>query len=198
MNALVNFLDQHRGTAHEVARFLGRRASMTGTGQLPKLRKTCSSCANGNTAEVPLLTCTRAKCWTSRLPRAYCGHALLPLQAGSASRTHARAYPHAPIHQGRQFLPYPTTATPAARRAASQRELLVLPRYRSTGRHGLQLCQNLRCGSVAAAKDIPRISSCSSCTDFQARRADIRFKPKGRQDHVLRTLTVPACPQVAP
>ena len=32
------------------------------------------------------------------------------------------------------------------------------------------------------------ISSCSNCTDFQARRADIRFKPKGGKTAFAHTL----------
>ena len=37
-------------------------------------------------------------------------------------------------------------------------------------------------------KTFREISSCSNCTDFQARRADIRFKPKGGKTMFLHTL----------
>ena len=37
-------------------------------------------------------------------------------------------------------------------------------------------------------KTFREISSCSNCTDFQARRADIRFKPKGGKAMFLHTL----------
>lgn len=42
------------------------------------------------------------------------------------------------------------------------------------------------------------ISSCSNCGDFQARRADIRFKPKGGKAAFVHTLNGSGLPTAAP
>ena len=49
-------------------------------------------------------------------------------------------------------------------------------------RPGLFRGQDLRCrGLDSRQKTYREISSCSNCGDFQARRANIKYKPKGRQ-----------------
>lgn len=50
---------------------------------------------------------------------------------------------------------------------------------------------------LPAQKTYREISSCSNCVDFQARRANIRFKPKGGKAAFVHTLNGSGLPTAA-
>lgn len=206
--ALINFfIDQH--TLHddyiEVSPpFIVNRQTMTGTGQLPKFEEDLFRLREGDfylipTAEVPLTNLHAGETLDEdMLPRAYC--AATPCfrsEAGSAGkdtrgiiRMHQFnkvemvrfSHPDASFEQ----LEYMTN------HACSLLELLELP-YRvitlCTGDMGFSSAKTYDIEVwIPAQKTYREISSCSNCTDFQARRAGIRFKPKGGKAAFVHTL----------
>ena len=113
-------------------------------------------------------------------------HALLPRRGRRGGQGHARADPPAPVQQGRaRQVRRPGHLLRRARDADARRrdvlERLGLP-YRVVA-----LCTGDMGFSAAKTYDIEvwlpgqgryrEISSCSNFEDFQARRADIRFRP---------------------
>ena len=206
--ALVNFfLDEHVKNEDYIEvcpPFMVNRATMTGTGQLPKFEEDLFKMPDWGyylipTAEVPLTNLHAGEVLDeSDLPRAYC--AATPCfrsEAGSAGkdtrgliRLHQFtkvemvrfAHPDDSFHQLDVMVGH----------ARNLLEKLELP-YRV-----ISLCTgDLGFGSaktfdlevwLPAQKTYREISSCSNCVDFQARRADIRFKPKGGKSTYLHTL----------
>ena len=206
--ALVNFfLDEHvknEGYIEVCPPFMVNRATMIGTGQLPKFEEDLFKMPDWGyylipTAEVPLTNLHAGEVLDeSDLPRAYC--AATPCfrsEAGSAGkdtrgliRLHQFtkvemvrfAHPDDSFHQLDIMVGH----------ARNLLEKLELP-YRV-----IALCTgDLGFGSaktfdlevwLPAQKTYREISSCSNCVDFQARRADIRFKPKGGKSTYLHTL----------
>ena len=206
--ALVNFfLDQH--TKHEgyieiSPPYMVNRATMTGTGQLPKFEEDLFKVRDWDyylipTAEVPLTNLHAGETLDEAdLPLAYC--AATPCfrsEAGSAGKD-TRG-----IIRMHQF-----TKVEMVRFAHPDDSMNQLELMTGHARHLLELMElpyrviTLRTGdlgfSAAKTYDVEvwlpsqntyrEISSCSNCTDFQARRANIRFKPKGGKAAWVHTL----------
>ncbi len=206
--ALVNFfLDQH--TRHEdyievCPPFMVNRATMTGTVQLPQFEEDLFKMPAWDyylipTAEVPLTNLHAGEVLDeSDLPRAYC--AATPCfrseagAAGKDTRGLIRLHQFTKVEMVRFAHPDDSMnqLEIMVGHARHLLELLELP-YRV-----ISLCTgDLGFGStktydvevwLPAQNTYREISSCSNCKDFQARRADIRFKPKGGKTAYLHTL----------
>ncbi|MBO6171515.1 MAG: serine--tRNA ligase [Desulfovibrio sp.] len=206
--ALVNFfLDRH--TRHEgyievCPPYMVNRATMTGTGQLPKFEEDLFKLREADyylipTAEVPLTNLHAGETLDEAdLPRAYC--AATPCfrsEAGSAgkdTRGIIRMHQFTKVEMVRFAHPDDSFNQLEIMRGHACRllELLELP-YRvitlCTGDMGFSSAKTYDVEVwLPAQKTYREISSCSNCTDFQARRANIRFKPKGGKAAWLHTL----------
>lgn len=206
--ALSNFfLDQHTGHGGYVEvspPYMVNRASMTGTGQLPKFEEDLFGLRDWEyylipTAEVPLTNLHADEVLAEDdLPRAYCASTpCFRSEAGSAGRDTRGlirmhqftkvemvrfAHPDDSFNQLELMLDH----------ACRLLELLELP-FRV-----ITLCTGDMGFSAAKTHDVEvwmpaqntyrEISSCSNCTDFQARRANIRFRPKGGKTAWVHTL----------
>lgn len=206
--ALVNFfLDQHtknEGYIEISPPYMVNRVTMTGTGQLPKFEEDLFKVRDWDyylipTAEVPLTNLHAGETLDEAdLPLAYC--AATPCfrsEAGSAgkdTRGLIRMHQFTKVEMVRFAHPDDSfnqleLMTGHARHLL---ELLELP-YRV-----ITLCTGDLGFSAAKTYDVEvwlpsqntyrEISSCSNCTDFQARRANIRFKPKGGKPAWVHTL----------
>ena len=215
--ALVNFfLDQH--TLHEdyievCPPFMVNRATMTGTGQLPKFEEDLFKMPAWDyylipTAEVPLTNLHAGEVLDeSDLPRAYC--AATPCfrseagAAGKDTRGLIRLHQFTKVEMVRFAHPDDSMnqLEIMVGHARNLLELLELP-YRV-----ISLCTgDLGFGStktydvevwLPAQNTYREISSCSNCKDFQARRADIRFKPRGGKTAYAHTLNGSGLPTLA-
>lgn len=201
------FLDQH--TMHEdyievSPPYMVNRATMTGTGQLPKFEEDLFKLREWDyylipTAEVPLTNLHAGEVLDEAdLPRAYC--AATPCfrsEAGSAgkdTRGMIRMHQFTKVEMVRFAHPDDSFNQLELMRGHACRllELLGLP-YRvitlCTGDMGFSSAKTYDVEVwLPTQKTYREISSCSNCTDFQARRADIRFKPKGGKAAFLHTL----------
>ena len=207
--ALVNFfLDQHTVEEDYIEvcpPYMVNRASMTGTGQLPKFEEDLFKLREWEyylipTAEVPLTNLHAGEVLDETdLPRAYC--AATPCfrsEAGSAgkdTRGLIRMHQFTKVEMVRFAHPDDSFNQLEIMRghACKLLELLELP-YRvitlCTGDIGFSSAKTYDVEVwLPTQKTFREISSCSNCTDFQARRADIRFKPKGGKAMFLHTLT---------
>ena len=206
--ALINFfLDEHvrnEGYIEVCPPFMVNRATMTGTGQLPKFEEDLFKMPDWGyylipTAEVPLTNIHAGEVLDEAdLPRGYC--AATPCfrsEAGSAGkdtrgliRLHQFtkvemvrfAHPDDSFHQLDVMVGH----------ARNLLEKLELP-YRviclCTGDLGFGSAKTFDLEVWLPGQNTYReISSCSNCVDFQARRADIRFKPKGGKSAYVHTL----------
>ena len=206
--ALVNFfLDRHTRYSDylEVSPpYMVNRTSMTGTAQLPKFEEDLFKLAEWDyflipTAEVPLTNLHAGEVLEeSDLPRAYC--AATPCfrsEAGSAgkdTRGIIRLHQFTKVEMVRFAHPEDSFNQLELMRghACSLLELLELPHRvitLCTGDMGFASAKTYDVEVwLPAQKTYREISSCSNCTDFQARRADIRFKPKGGKTAFVHTL----------
>ena len=206
--ALANFfLDQHtknEGYVEISPPYMVNRVTMTGTGQLPKFEEDLFKLRDWDyylipTAEVPLTNLHAGETLDEAdLPLAYC--AATPCfrsEAGSAgkdTRGIIRMHQFTKVEMVRFAHPDDSMdqlelMTGHARHLL---ELLELP-YRV-----ITLCTGDLGFSAAKTYDVEvwlpsqntyrEISSCSNCTDFQARRANIRFKPRGGKPTWVHTL----------
>ncbi len=198
--ALISFmLDQHiaAGYVEVLPPILINTASLTGTGQLPKFAEESFQCAADDlwlspTAEVPLTNLYRDEVLeASDLPIYHCAYTpCFRREAGSYGKD-TRGLIR--LHQFNKVemvkIVHPDTS-PAEHEALLQSatgilEALKLP-YRV-----IELCTGdlgfsaNRCYDVEVwlptAGTYREISSCSNCGDFQARRANIRFKIPGQK-----------------
>lgn len=206
--ALVNFfLDRH--TRHEdytevSPPYMVNRATMTGTGQLPKFEEDLFKLRDWEyylipTAEVPLTNLHAGEVLDEAdLPRAYC--AATPCfrsEAGSAgkdTRGIIRMHQFTKVEMVRFAHPDDSFNQLELMCGHARRllELLELP-YRvitlCTGDMGFGSAKTYDVEVWLPAQNTYReISSCSNCVDFQARRADIRFKPRGGKTAFVHTL----------
>ncbi|MEX1324489.1 MAG: serine--tRNA ligase [Synechococcaceae cyanobacterium] len=193
--ALISFmLDQHtaRGYTEVLPPVLVNSASLTGSGQLPKFAEESFRCSGDDlwltpTAEVPLTSLHRDEVLPAeQLPLRYCAYTpCFRREAGSYGRD-TRGLIR--LHQFNKVELYwftrPDASTEAheqlTRHAEAILEALELP-YRR-----IELCTGDLGFSAARTYDLEvwlpgagayrEISSCSTCGDFQARRASIRFK----------------------
>ena len=206
--ALVNFfLDEHvrnEGYIEVCPPFMVNRATMTGTGQLPKFEEDLFKMPDWGyylipTAEVPLTNIHAGEVLDEAdLPRGYC--AATPCfrsEAGSAGkdtrgliRLHQFtkvemvrfAHPDDSFHQLDVMVAH-------ARNLLEKMELPYRVITLCTGDLGFGSAKTFDLEVWLPGQNTYReISSCSNCVDFQARRADIRFKPKGGKSAHVHTL----------
>lgn len=206
--ALINFfLDEHvrnEGYIEVCPPFMVNRATMTGTGQLPKFEEDLFKMPDWGyylipTAEVPLTNIHAGEVLDEAdLPRGYC--AATPCfrsEAGSAGkdtrgliRLHQFtkvemvrfAHPDDSFHQLDVMVGH-------ARNLLEKMELPYRVISLCTGDLGFGSAKTFDLEVwLPGQKTYREISSCSNCVDFQARRADIRFKPKGGKSAYLHTL----------
>ncbi|WP_300774869.1 serine--tRNA ligase [uncultured Desulfovibrio sp.] len=206
--ALVNFfLDEHvrnEGYIEVCPPFMVNRATMTGTGQLPKFEEDLFKMPDWGyylipTAEVPLTNIHAGEVLDEAdLPRGYC--AATPCfrsEAGSAGkdtrgliRLHQFtkvemvrfAHPDDSFHQLDVMVGH-------ARNLLEKMELPYRVITLCTGDLGFGSAKTFDLEVWLPGQNTYReISSCSNCMDFQARRADIRFKPKGGKSAYVHTL----------
>lgn len=198
--ALINFmLDQQiaAGYIEVMPPILVNTATLTGTGQLPKFAEESFKCAEDDlwlipTAEVPVTNLYREKVLeATQLPINHCAYTpCFRREAGSYgkdTRGLIRLHQFSKVEMVK--LVHPDTSEEEHQKmvnnATAILEALKLP-YRV-----LQLCTGDMGFSAAKCYDLEvwlpsagkyrEISSCSNCTDFQARRAQIRFKEPGKK-----------------
>lgn len=193
--AIVNFfLDTHAGSGYTeiFPPFMVNRASMTGTGQLPKFEEDAFKVANDDyflipTAEVPVTNMHRDEILDgSRLPIKYCAYsACFRAEAGSAGRdTRGLIRQHQFNKVELVKFSWPETSYDELESLTADAEkvlqLLGLP-YRvvalSTGDLGFSSAKTYDIEVwMPSYNRYVEISSCSNFEDFQSRRASIRFK----------------------
>lgn len=206
--ALVNlFLDRHvlKEDYIEVSPpYMVNRATMTGTGQLPKFEEDLFKLRDCDyylipTAEVPITNLHAGEVLPeASLPLAYCSATpCFRSEAGSAgkdTRGMIRMHQFTKVEMVRFSHPDASYDQLEIMRgqAAGLLEELELP-YRV-----VSLCAgDLGFGAtktydlevwLPAQKTYREISSCSNCGDFQARRANIKFKPVDGKPRFVHTL----------
>jgi seryl-tRNA synthetase len=209
VRALLNFfLDVHsreHGYEEVWTPVLVNRASMTGTGQLPKFEDDAYGIAGDDlflipTAEVPVTNLYRDEILDGgELPRAFCAYTpCFRREAGSAGKD-TRG-----ILRMHQFDKVELVRYCAPER--SEEELMTLLGHAESilQRLGIPYRVKLLAAgdtgfSSAKTYDLEawapgvgawlEVSSCSTFTDFQARRANIRFRPaKGEKPRFVHTL----------
>ena len=205
---LINFmLDQQiaAGYVEVIPPVLISSQTLTGTGQLPKFAEESFKCEADDlwlspTAEVPLTNLYREEILdASQLPIYHCAYTpCFRREAGSYGKD-TRGLIR--LHQFNKVelvkVVYPDTSEAEHQSLVKDAEgilqALKLP-YRvielCTGDLGFSAakCYDLEVWIPSSGK-YREISSCSNCTDFQARRAGIRFKEKGKKGtHYVHTL----------
>ncbi len=197
--ALVNFmLDLHtreHGYTEVFPPILVNEESMFGTGQLPKLRDEMYRCRDDDlylipTAEVPVTNIHRGETLREEdLPLCYCAYTpCFRREAGSYGRDIRGLIRQHQFNKVEMVkFSHPESSFDELEKLTSDAEdvlrRLGLP-YRvvvlSTGdlSFAAAKCYDLEVWLPSGA-EYKEISSCSNFTDFQARRADIRFKPSG-------------------
>ena len=204
--ALIAFmLDLHdrRGYTEVLPPILVNTASLTGSGQLPKFAEESFRCADDDlwltpTAEVPLTSLHRDEVLAAdQLPLRYCAYTpCFRREAGSYGRD-TRGLIR--LHQFNKVELYwfvaPEDSEAAheqlTRDAEAVLEALELPYRRielCTGDLGFSAARTYDLEVwLAGAGTYREISSCSTCGDFQARRASIRCK-EAKGTRLLHTL----------
>ena len=193
--AVVNYyLDTHTksGYTEIFPPYMVNRASMTGTGQLPKFEEDAFKVANTDyflipTAEVPVTNMHRDEILDGeRLPIKYCAYsACFRSEAGSAGRDTRgliRQHQFNKVELVKFVRPEDSYAELESLTKDAERVLqgLGLP-YRvvalSTGDLGFSAakCYDIEVWMPSYGRYV-EISSCSNFEDFQARRAQIRFR----------------------
>ena len=196
--ALINFmidfhLDNH-GYTELLPPFLVNRSSMLGTGQLPKMAEDMYHATEDDmflipTAEVPLTNFHSGEMLpAAQLPIKYCGYSpCFRREAGSYGkdvRGFLRVHQFNKVEMVNFVRPEESWAT--LEKLTGEAEDIV----QALGLHYrvLRLCSGDTSFSSAMTYDIEvwspgeenwlEVSSCSNFTDFQARRAGIRFRPE--------------------
>lgn len=200
--ALVQFmLDRQTaaGYVEVIPPFLVNSASLTATGQLPKFAEESFKCVDDDlwlipTAEVPVTNLYRGEILAGEdLPIYHCAYTpCFRREAGSYGRDMRGLIR---LHQFNKVelikLTHPSTSFEELEKLVGNAEAILqalkLP-YRiinlCTGDIGFQSAKtyDLEVWLPSSGK-YREISSCSNCVDFQARRADIRFKEAGKREH---------------
>ena len=198
--ALFTFmLDRHiqHGYTEVMPPYLINTASLTASGQLPKFAEESFRCANDDlwlspTAEVPVTNLHRDEILTAEdLPLHYCAYTpCFRREAGSYGRD-TRGLIR--LHQFNKVEMYkfvrPDTSE-AEHQALVQDAEAILQALKLPYRV-IELCTGDLGFSAHKTYDLEvwlpssgtyrEISSCSNCGDFQARRANIRFKESGQK-----------------
>ncbi|MBX3044233.1 MAG: serine--tRNA ligase [Candidatus Kapabacteria bacterium] len=193
INFMIDFhLDNH-GYTELLPPFIVNRNSMHGTGQLPKMAEDMYHATEDDmflipTAEVPLTNFHNGEMLpTQSLPIKYCGYSpCFRREAGSYGkdvRGFLRVHQFNKVEMVNFVRPEDSWAT--LEKLTGEAEDIV----KALGLHYrvLLLCSGDTSFSSAMTYDIEvwspgeeswlEVSSCSNFTDFQARRANIRFKP---------------------
>jgi seryl-tRNA synthetase len=209
VRALLNFfLDAHtreHGYEEIWPPVLVNRASMTGTGQLPKFEDDAYRIADDElflipTAEVPVTNLYRDEILDGEeLPKAFCAYTpCFRREAGSAgkdTRGVLRMHQFDKVELVRYATPEQSDDELAKLlgHAESMLQRLGLP-YRvkllAAGDTGFSSARTYDLEAWAPGVGAwLEVSSCSTFTDFQARRANIRFRPaKGEKPRFVHTL----------
>ena len=209
VRALLNFfVDSHtrdHGYEEVWPPVLVNRASMTGTGQLPKFADDAYRIDGDElflipTAEVPVTNLYRDEILdASDLPKAFCAYTpCFRREAGSAgkdTRGVLRMHQFDKVELVRYCTPEQSEAELAALlgHAESMLQRLGLP-YRvkllAAGDTGFSSAKTYDLEAWAPGVGAwLEVSSCSTFTDFQARRANIRFRPaRGEKPRFVHTL----------
>ncbi len=198
--ALIQFmLERHIGVGYIEAMppVLINTQSLTATGQLPKFAEESFKCADDDlwlspTAEVPITNLYREEILTAEnLPIYHCAYTpCFRREAGSYGRD-TRGLIR--LHQFNKVelvkFVHPNNSEDEHQKLVQDAEAILqalqLP-YRvlelCTGDMGFSAarCYDLEVWLPSAGK-YREISSCSNCTDFQARRGQIRFKEAGKK-----------------
>ncbi len=206
--SLINYmLDTHAksGYTEVFPPFMVNRASMTGTGQLPKFEEDAFKIQNTDyflipTAEVPVTNMYRDTILTAEeLPLSFCAYsACFRAEAGSAGRDTRgliRQHQFNKVELVKFTKPEESYAELEKLTANAEKvlSLLELP-YRTVA-----LCAGDLGFSSAKTYDIEvfmpsydryvEISSCSNFEDYQARRANIKYRPEaGARAEFVHTL----------
>jgi seryl-tRNA synthetase len=198
--ALISFmLDRHTQAGYQeiLPPYLVNSAALTASGQLPKFAEESFRCDNDDlwltpTAEVPLTNFHRDEILEAdQLPRRYCAYTpCFRREAGSYGKD-TRGLIR--LHQFNKVEMYQFThpdASFAALEGLVQDAEDILQKLQLPYRV-LALCTgDLGFSSVKtydlevwmpSSGNYREISSCSNCLDFQARRANIRFKTSGQK-----------------
>ena len=198
--ALIQFmLDRHTksGYTEILPPILVNSASLTGSGQLPKFAEDSFKCADDDlwltpTAEVPLTNMHRGEILTEdELPINYCAYTpCFRREAGSYGRDTRGLIRLHQFNKVEMFkFVHPDTSfdqlEALTKDAENILQQLKLP-YRvlalCTGDMGFSATKTYDLEVwLPSANRYREISSCSNCVDFQARRADIRFKAPGQK-----------------
>ncbi|MEA5465896.1 serine--tRNA ligase [Leptothoe sp. PORK10 BA2] len=198
--ALIQFmLDRHTqsGYTEILPPILVNSASLTGSGQLPKFAEDSFKCADDDlwltpTAEVPLTNMHRSEILTEdELPINYCAYTpCFRREAGSYGRDTRGLIRLHQFNKVEMFkFVHPDTSFDELEALTQDAEdilqQLKLP-YRvialCTGDMGFSATKTYDLEVwLPSANRYREISSCSNCVDFQARRADIRFKVPGQK-----------------
>lgn len=201
--ALINwFLDVHlaQGYTELVIPYLVNRAAMTGTGQLPKLADDMYHCAEDDlflipTAEVPVTNVHMQETLDeAQLPVKYCAFSpCFRREAGAAGKDTRGLLRVHQFHKVEMVkLVDPDTSwdeleslTADAEELLQQLELPYRVVALATGdlSFAAAKCYDLEVWAAGVGTWL-EVSSCSNFTDFQARRAGIRFKGPGRKGFV--------------
>jgi seryl-tRNA synthetase len=190
---MLDLHTQEHGYLEIAAPFLVRRESMVGTGQLPKFEEESYHCDTDDlflipTGEVPVTNIHRDEILeASRLPVKYVCHTACFRREAGAAGSDTRGMIR--VHQFNKVelvkFVEPTTSYQELDKlmadACSVLERLELP-YRivqiCTGDLGFTAAMKFDPEVwMAAQKRFVEISSCSNFEDFQARRANIRYRP---------------------
>ena len=201
-------LDLHtreRGYREVIPPYLVTAETLTGTGQLPKFEGDLFKTRAGDrdlylipTAEVPLTNLHRDEILEAARAAAQVRglHALLPLGGRLLRQGRARPDPPAPVPQGRAGeahdagdLDGRARGDDRRRRGGAEAPRPRLPRgaCSATGDMGFSAAKTYDIEVWLPGQQAYReISSCSNCTDFQARRARLRYRPEPRRQAALR------------
>ena len=196
--ALISFmLDLHTASGYREAYvpFLVNRRALEGTGQLPKFAEDLFHVEGTEyylvpTAEVPVTNLHRGEVLEeSTLPRRYCAYTpCFRAEAGSYGRDVRgliRQHQFDKVELVHLAVPERSYEEHEALTAAAEAVLqaLSLP-YRvvtlSTGDMGFAAAKTYDLEVWLPGQECYReISSCSNCEEFQARRADLKYRPAG-------------------
>lgn len=207
--AVINyFMDTHsaNGYVEILPPYMVNRASMTGTGQLPKFEDDAYKIAGGDdyflipTAEVPVTNMLRGDIIDgAQLPLKFCAYsACFRSEAGSAGRDTRgliRQHQFNKVELVKFSLPETSydeleSLTNDAERLLQSLGLAYRVVTLSTGDLGFSSAKTYDIEVWMPSYDrYVEISSCSNFEDFQARRAQIRFRrDKGSKPELVHTL----------
>lgn len=205
MNMMLDLHTEQHGYEEAWVPLVVNRASMTGTGQLPKFEQDMYGLPDEDlflipTAEVPVTNLYRDEILEiAELPKGLCAYsACFRREAGSAgkdTRGLLRVHQFDKVELVRYATPENSREQLEllTRHAETVLELLELPYRRlllAAGDTGFSsaMTYDLEVFAPAVGKWL-EVSSCSVFTDFQARRANIRYRPApGEKPRFVHTL----------